>query len=328
VVLGPGGFAAVGSDEAGAFLGASANGEIWQISRLPGASGNYAAAVAASGNRIVAGGSTSGCCGIDGRALLWLSEGDLSTWRPIGNLPNAGNSGISAIAPWKTGFVAVGIRNATEGSQDGIAWTSEDGRSWRRVAQPSGFNGAWLTDVATSADTIVVIGQIDPNSGPTKTWVSKDAVHWTTTPSSAAIKGVMRAVSHVQDGWISAGFVPTDSGGDPALWTSADGLRWTRINLVRPADSGSVEAFDVAESQAGLVAVGADGSPDSSDSMGLIWFSPDGRSWQPIATGNVFAGQSGGNGVAAVAAASDRLVVVGGTGSPDAVIAAAWISPP
>jgi hypothetical protein len=79
------------------------------------------------------------------------------------------------------------------------------------------------------------------------------------------------------------------------------------------------------------VAVGSAQVPSTDDtggSTGLVWFSADGASWRLVDPGDMFAGQSGGNGTAAVAGASDRFAIVGGTGDPEHVSAAAWISPP
>jgi hypothetical protein len=262
----------------------------------------------------VAGGSTSGCCGIGGKALAWTSTDGLA-WTPA-DVGGGKLAGITALTASGGRFVAAGVVDANESGQDGIVWGSDDGTTWVRVTNSPSLKGYWLKDIAADDQSILVAGQKDPNVGPTTTWIVSGG---TWSKASQPVEGVMETVTRTPAGWLAGGRLEAEDRTQPCLWTSTDGLAWTRVDLDLPSGSSRANVVDIAVSQAGIVAVGTADVPstaDTGESTGLVWLSTDGTSWRLIDTGGVFAGQSGGNGSAAVAAASDRFAIVGGTGDP------------
>jgi hypothetical protein len=82
--------------------------------------------------------------------------------------------------------------------------------------------------------------------------------------------------------WLTA-TRPDGSPRQPTIWTTADGLSWTR-----QADSPAFVSrrafweegvFDVIETGHGFVAVGTESEDDSSRADAAAWFSPDGVTW-------------------------------------------------
>jgi hypothetical protein len=124
------------------------------------------------------------------------------------------------------------------------------------------------------------------------------------------------------------------------MWTSDDGLRWRPVagdggpfHSAQPGtDAGRVSLDSVAAGPAGYVAVGADGPCDGAgdrvSTEAAAWTSPDGRVWDRVQAGPVFAasdpGQARGKPTEAsyVVAVRSGFVVIGEYEGAGAV----WIS--
>jgi hypothetical protein len=172
-----------------------------------------------------------------------------TTWTRVDTI---GNAQVSAIASSAHGIVAVGI---------GI-WFSTDGRTWGSVfdqaqlgGSPGGQQGI-INDVTVGGPGFVAAGQaVDPTSGQAVAaiWTSTDGRRWTrvrdpaleppTPPipggNSTPTRGTIRAIARGGPGLVAIGgvFGGTFEGRtlvndpyDPAVWTSTDGLHWSRAN--------------------------------------------------------------------------------------------------
>jgi hypothetical protein len=113
---------------------------------------------------------------------------------------------------------------------------------------------------------------------------SPDGLHWTVgqTLDVSGLDTVEPPTSMVESPAgllaVGRGFAGT-CGGPPsvaALWTSTDGLNWSRVTL--PADFADATVATVDGGSAGFVAAGVlkDGTTQ------VIWTSPDGRSWRQV----------------------------------------------
>ena len=103
---------------------------------------------------------------------------------------------------------------------------------------------------------------------------------------------------------------------EKAAWFSADGSPWIRI----PAAFGGMEGvMDVAAGPAGFAAVGA----QFEEERMRIWFSPDGRSWEPVGDGD---GDLGAGRLTSVVWAGDGFVAAGVDTSAEHYDAAVWRS--
>lgn len=69
----------------------------------------------------------------------------------------------------------------------------------------------------------------------------------------------------------------------PSAWTSVDGRAWTRSQVALPSDASHGDATVVAHGPQGLVAAGTVGL-----TVGTVWQSEDGGSWDVIGTGSLF----------------------------------------
>jgi hypothetical protein len=126
------------------------------------------------------------------------------------------------------------------------------------------------------------------NSGATVPWISADGRQWqqgksldmTGIGQGAQVEEVVegpvgllalgRAPGCVDDGY---GCVPEPA---TALWTSADGASWTRVDL-RKAFGGAAVG-DVSAGPKGYMAVSR--SSDSSTASPAVWLSADGQTWR------------------------------------------------
>ena len=112
-----------------------------------------------------------------------------------------------------------------------------------------------------------------------------------------------------------------------AIWTSADGLEWTRVPDERLPDAGeeAVQLVAVATRGPGLVAVGWRAQDDEVDAV--VWTSTDGEIWNVASDEGGTLRSPGGQLMADVIAGGSGLVAVGADGSERSLTTAVWTSP-
>jgi hypothetical protein len=235
-------------------------------------------------------------------STFWTSQ-DGATWgRAIdfdrfGLDPSAwGLRGVQAFTAGGPGLVAVG-RGPEAG---GMAWWSSDGRTWSgaEVVGPR-VNDRILTDVAAGpGGMLAAIGSTDLGAG---VWLSADGLTWSavrdtnmfTSPQRAALVG-------------SAGPSVTPAPTEDAT-----------VSYMR--------ALAVAGTARGFMIVGDDGASRSSWSEpprahGIVWTSPDGRTWTREAPDSQFESAS----LSKVFPCDEKLLVIS---NPPAGVGAAWVRP-
>jgi hypothetical protein len=108
-----------------------------------------------------------------------------------------------------------------------------------------------------------------------------------------------------------------------AVWTSPDGISWTRVPHDEAVFGGqnSQEMHRITVGGPGLVAVGGDDSGGDIDAA--VWTSPDGISWSRASDDDVFGGE-GDQVIWSVTAGGPGLVAVGGDDSGGDIDAAVW----
>jgi len=189
---------------------------------------------------------------LDGHAPRVLHSSDGLAWTNLGPLPASQDSQVNAITKDGHGLIAVGFDPA------GVAWTSANGRTWRREPEQPSLASEELERVATRPDAIIaVLGSGSLASSP-------DGLSW----SVFSIDGT--GVAKVSDVAASAaGFVAVGSVGTrAAAWTSSDGRSWQPAAFPGNADA-SAQLISVAVDGGRLVALGAVASPgDSGPSPG------------------------------------------------------------
>jgi hypothetical protein len=191
------------------------------------------------------------------------------------------------------GLVAVGSVG-NQGDADAAVWTSLDGETWSRVPHDEttfgGTGGQWISGVTVFRRGLVAVGS--------------DGRFNDENEASTA------------DGWYEWG----EQIGNAAVWTSVDGLNWSRVLNDRSAfgSSGDQQMASVTAAGPGLVAVGSIGWGDQTNAA--VWTSADGFNWtvtvpdhEEILPGTI------GHKMSSVIAAGPGLVAVGSRNGDAAV---------
>ena len=236
------------------------------------------------------------------------------------------------------GLVAVGLDDSG-GNPEAAVWTSPDGITWSRdEAVFAGERGQLMWSVTLGGPGLVAVGWAaidDPDlSGgdpDAAVWTSPDGITWSRVPHDEAVFGgigaqAMTSVTAGGPGLVVVG--ADDSGGDPdaAVWTSPDGITWSRVPHDEAVFGG--ERFQTMNSVTaggpGLVAVGTDESGGDGDAA--VWTSPDGVTWSRVPHDEATLGGGGFQTMNSVTAGGPSLVAVGWGefgGNPDAAV---WTS--
>ena len=297
------GLVAVGFDSSGgdadAAVWTSPDGLTW--SRVPrddvtlgGAGDQQMLKVVAGGPGLVAVGSDDSGGDVD--AAVWTSP-DGVTWSRIPHdealFGGPGDEVIQGVAmSGAVGLVAVGIDRFEEDA-DAAVWASIDGVTWSRIPHDEAlFGGSGdqvMQGVAVFFSSIIAVG-FDASAGgvDAAVWTSPDGMTWARVVSSDSVFGgtgnqemsdVSTIASERPNGenfvqvFALAAVGSDDSSGDvdAAVWTSPDGLTWTRV--VDPGGefgSGNIQSMnEVVSGSPGLVAVGSDKSGRGRDAA--VW---------------------------------------------------------
>jgi hypothetical protein len=194
---------------------------------------------------------------------------------------------MSDVVAGGPGFVAVG---ATNWQGDGAVWTSPDGLTWTLLpnneAPPLGGPGAQsIESITTGGPGLVAVGATldapDVGGLSATVWTSEDGINWSKIPYSEAAFGSiindprpkpgnsrtsMRDVTEGGPGLVAVG----EDTHAAAVWTSPDGITWSRVPH-DPEVFGGSSMRRVAAGESGLIAIG-----------GKVWTSPDGFNWSVV----------------------------------------------
>lgn len=250
---------------------------------------------------------------------------------------------IYAVVSGGPGLVAVGVDAEPAGPSVAAVWTSADGVSWSRVPHsealvPRGYSStegsAGMRAVTVGGPGLVAVGE--------GVWVSPDGVSWTQSSVPGDCQE-LRSVTAGGLGLVAVGHVypspPLDDEGCgsavAAVWTSPDGLTWTRVpheDSVFGRSSGPRYPYSFTSMSAvtaggpGFVATGLECPPTVQfECDAAVWTSPDGLSWSRVPHSEaVF----GGADIRSVTAGGPGLVAVGSDCRPaSGCVAAVWTSP-
>lgn len=197
--------------------------------------------------------------------------------------PTASPTPTAAFTP----FPSVG--NAPTGQWTGINWISAG-----PVFDPTlDNNAAQLSVFGWSRGYVGFRSTIDQSSAAAPSAISStDGLHWTASPpmDTVGLEFAVRIGQVVEgpSGLLAVGrYQPGVCGGSPAvaaLWSSTDGLAWSRVQL--PVDFASNTVNTVDGGSSGYIASGElkDGVTQA------VWLSVDGRSWRQVPLPNPSAG--------------------------------------
>jgi hypothetical protein len=241
------------------------------------------------------------------------------------------------------GLVAVGFdAERGFGDQSAAVWTSDDGLVWSRVPHDETiFGGQKIWSVAAGGPGLVAVGRGFGGAAQdaAAVWTSVDGLVWSRVPRdeddmvSGGHYEQMFSVAAGGPGLVAVGH---DRRGElvAAVWTSVDGLAWSRVPLdetVFGSSSAEQEMRSVVAGGPGLVAVGSEGPYMSQ--VSAVWTSVDGLAWSRVPHDETVFGGDGGQKMSSVVAGGPGLVAVGSDGSRgdapgDHVRAAVWVRVP
>lgn len=330
VAAGGPGLVASGQDFSGgdgdAAVWVSADGLAWSrvsadFALFGGAGDQAMVMVAAGGPGLV--GVGYDFSGGDGDAAVWTSADGLA-WSQVpadeAVFGGAGDQVMAALAAGGPGLVAAGYDSAG-GDRDAAVWVSADGLAWDRVPGDEGVFGGgadqMIWSVTAGGPGLVAVGH-DSSGGDRDgaVWVSADGLVWSRVPADEAVFGggahqIIWSVIAGGPGLVAVGDDVSGGDGDAAVWTSPDGLAWSRA----PAEAAVLGGAADQSMQAvviggpGLVAVGFDFAGGDQD--GAAWVSADGLVWSRVSAEEAVLGGENNQFMRRVVAGGPGLVVVG-----------------
>ena len=278
-----------------------------------------------------------------GVAVVWTSP-DGVVWSRVPHdeavFGGSGAQSMSSVTVGGPGLVAVG--SSWEEDRTDVAaavWTSPDGVNWSRVPHNKEiFGGAGfqnMQSVTVGGPGLVAVGSEDGGLEPgAAVWTSVDGITWSRVPHNKEIFGgedsrqmqtdgagrkAMNGVTAGGPGLVAVG----SDGFDAAVWTSPDGVTWSRVPHDESVFGGATtqSMWSVTVASPGLVAVGGDSSGD--DVAAAVWTSPDGVNWSRVPHNKEVFGGAGFQNMQGVTVGGPGLVAVGDAESDAAVWLAA-----
>lgn len=202
-----------------------------------------------------------------------------------------GSPHMDSIAVGGPGLVAVGTNyHLSFGTQPHI-WTSPDGLQWQRsTLDPAVFGDSFDDQVQLKAVTaggpgVVAVG-VAGDSGHTPVWISQDGLRWENAEGGfdPESRPRLQSVTAAGPGLVAVGWVTEEESTDAAVWTSEDGMSWSRVAHDPSVfgGPGRQTMTSVVAGGPGLIAVGQDQRDEGENPVAAVWTSPDGRSWSRI----------------------------------------------
>ncbi|MDX1468785.1 MAG: hypothetical protein R3258_05550 [Acidimicrobiia bacterium] len=265
------------------------------------------------GSRLIAAGS------FDCEAAIWFSDDDGASWSRVPNEgaifgpPGSdsscaeGSLSIAHLVHAPGAVVAVDPGNQ-------LVWSSGDGVTWRRISgdDPFGPGKAEIELVTAGGPGLVATGiGCDAPAGNVyyvscrqTVWTSPDGALWTRSPDRGRVLGNadINDLAEAGPGLVAVGAVLDGDGNSASVWTSTDGIDWTKHDLSTEENTYSTTVLAVTESDDYLIAVGsglycsaaatgvtadaawscklADGTDGVLRPFTPVWVSSDGLSWQ------------------------------------------------
>ena len=189
-----------------------------------------------------------------------------------------------------------------------------------------------MAGVAVGGPGLVAVGWDESGGDPdAAVWTSSDGITWSRIPHDESIFGgeddqAMSAVTVGGPGLVAVGWDESGGDADAAVWTSSDGITWSRVSHDETALGGDNEQFmnAVTAGGPGLVAVGTDGFDTDPDAA--VWTSSDGITWSRVPHDEAIFGGQRNQSMDGVATGGPGVVAVGTDGSGDDGDAVVWTS--
>ncbi|HEX5630415.1 MAG TPA: hypothetical protein VFY15_02020, partial [Acidimicrobiia bacterium] len=293
LAVGADGMVAVGSDESNGSTDAavwfSTDGLSWEqvaVDALADPGPEEMLTVIPFGDGFVAAGFA--IAGNEADAAVWLSPDGIS-WTRVHDprFAEVGTQRIYSLTATADGLIAGGTNYHANPfglyNLDARVWRSPDGILWEKIDAPDFGGPGWqyISAVAATPNGLIaaggyILGQPGFHNDAA-VWVSDDGVEWTRVTGLAF--GGVRA-QHISalvldaEGIVAVGYDTAPDGNRvPAVWTSPDGLRWSRNAGSGLDEPGHRWMNGAAIGPLGLIAVGGDGTRPVGDPA-VWWFVP------------------------------------------------------
>jgi hypothetical protein len=196
---------------------------------------------------------------------------------------------IDALAYDGARFVAIGGGSSRHYWEEITVWSSTGGTEWSVVASGNdafGSDDVVVHDVVAAGPRFVAVGA-DRSGDDTDAavWTSPDGSSWTRQAADTLRfldDQEMYAVASDGSRIIAVGTDFDGTTADPAIWSSEDGLQWSRLSFGEPGsdwrEMRTIAVFD------GLW-VATDGERSGADMM--VWRSTDGEEWTRASTDEI-----------------------------------------
>ena len=198
---------------------------------------------------------------------------------------------------------------------------------WLQVCEPASFSRAVMYSVVAGGPGLVAVGgdfeQAVPPFADAIVWTSPDGLTWARVPRDETAFGgdgvqQMFSVTVGGPGLVAVGRdgLGVDGNGSAAVWTSVDGLTWSRVPHDEAVFGGPGEQrmVSVTDGGPGLVAVGRDGPTGNEQSVAAVWTSVDGLTWSRVPHDEIVFGGADSQRMLSVTAGGPGLVAVGSDG--------------
>ncbi len=271
-----------------------------------------------------------------GVAAVWTSSDGITWSRVPHDVAVFGGEGfpeMMSVTAGGPGLVAVG-RVWSDDVSDAAAWTSPNGITWSRVAHDEAVFGneefQSMVSVTASGPGLVAVGS--GSFGEVAVWTSPDGITWSRVVYDVAVfrgEGFpeVNSVTAGGPGLVAVGSEGLSDDEHAAVWTSPDGITWSRVPHDEAALGGeqSPNMNSVTAAGPGLVAVGSEGRHDYVHAA--VWTSRDGITWSRVPHDETIFGEDGDGRMVSVTTGGPGVVAVGWAGSGGDSDAAVWTSP-
>jgi hypothetical protein len=280
------GWELVSGFNANAAVWTSSDGVSW--SRVPhdedifgGQSYQAMSGVTAGGPGLVAIGEDRSRDFEDGDVAVWTSA-DGFTWSRVAHDEAVfGTGGVTSVTRADSGLIVAVGSEGPDDSNHAAVWTSVDGFTWSRVPHDEAVFGGegqqGMSSVTVGGPGLVAVGMAGSADHPhAAVWTSPDGFTWSRVPDDESVfrgagprEAGGQAMENVAANGQSLVAVGYDGEG-AAVWTSQDGISWSRVPNENGLAAGWVSS--VTFGGPGLVAVGNDGADGGSDAA--VWVMP------------------------------------------------------
>jgi hypothetical protein len=256
----------------------------------------------------------------DARNGQVISSRDGATWRTAGQFAlGAGESeNFQSLAGGDQGLAAL----VTGPANRILVYRSRDGATWQPPTDLGQVRTRTIDGLAVTGGGAVIVSGYRQDADQN---FYLDRIDEAGRPGDINLTGVRDAVTPDRSvqALVAAGGRTVAVGGtngDPAAWTSTDGITWRRSDTSGLAGPGQQSFTDVAQGARGWVSIGADGPRP------IIATSPDAASWHRLDP-SVLGSKAAAITLGSVTSGPTGYVIVGWAGTlPQKTSAVAWYS--